>query len=825
MRRAVGFVGSRRAVGVLSQQLGGTASMRLHSHRRDGDATLGVWLALAVLLTLAAAWAAPLRAAPTDAASTDTTSTDADRGDRASTDAAASDAATSRPEATLRFRTRPAAQAITPKVHQHAPRIVKLPQQDRDRDVINRGEADDDTLVSPRPTAKLRRLPPPPQNSDVPPPSRTVSTTSQIPSGQLPETEAAYYAAAPEAAERDAVRPVSAELSLREASSARLPLEERPQPTRRRRNRPVYVDASGRPVTDQHESLEQRQSLEQHGLLNQSPAETADRSSRRARAIAYQPDDDLFDDESFDDPPREEDDRAGPDGPPLVPPPVEREEPVGPFRDVPIEIQQRPHQRAGGQPFTVLGSRGELVVTRRRNKILRSENDLYRVAVVDPNICDVIQFTPREVSIIGKSQGATSVTFWFADGNEEPVTYLVRVIPDPEVQIERERQYQILEEIIAELFPDSKVQLLPVADKLIVRGQAKGAEEAAQILAVIRGQAVYGNGFGAGGRGAGGNVVDGQAADPLSEEETGGGLPAANVINMLRIPGVQQVALKVKIAELNRTAARQFGIDLDLNFDVGSGGSLMVQTLLNMAAGSTTSISGTFDNDDINFGIHFLQSHDVIRILSEPTLVTLSGRPASFLAGGEFAVPTVVGVEGASGIATDFRSFGVILNFLPTVIDKDRIRLEISPEFSEIDQDLAVDGTPGLNTRAVTTTVEMREGQAFAIAGLLEDSMNADTVSDVPWLAKLLGKRSVSRNETELLILVTPELVHPLEAEEVPPLPGFDVTEPTNCEFYWHGEIEGRPTREYRSTIWPRLRNRYRNGGPAMISGPFGHGQ
>ena len=489
--------------------------------------------------------------------------------------------------------------------------------------------------------------------------------------------------------------------------------------------------------------------------------------------------------------------------------------------DVPVEIQQRPNQIGRGMPFEVVTSSGELQVTRRRNKILRSEHDIYRAAVVDPEICDIVQFTPREVSIIGRAQGATNVTFWFADGSHKPVTYLVRVVPDPEVQVERERQYQILEEVVAELFPDSKVRLLPVADKLIVRGQAKGAEEAAQIMAVIRGEAVQG----ANGNGNNGSVVDGQAAAPLSDEETGLALPAANVINMLRIPGVQQVALKVKIAELNRSAAREFGVDLDATFNVGSSGSLMIQTLLNMASGSTTSISGTFDNDDINFGIHYLQSHDVVRILSEPTLVTLSGRPASFLAGGEFAVPTVVGVEGASAIATDFRSFGVILNFLPTVIDKDRIRLQISPEFSQIDNDLEVDGTPGLNTRAVTTTVEMREGQAFAIAGLLEDSMSSDTVSDLPILPRLLGQRSVSHNETELLILVTPELVHPLEPEEVPPLPGFDVTEPTNKEFFFHGDIEGRPTREYRSTIWPRLRSRYRNGGPAMISGPFGHGQ
>lgn len=87
----------------------------------------------------------------------------------------------------------------------------------------------------------------------------------------------------------------------------------------------------------------------------------------------------------------------------------------------------------------------------------------------------------------------------------------------------------------------------------------------------------------------------------------------------------------------------------------------------------------------------------------------------------------------------------------------------------------------------------------------------------------MFGRRDASRNETELIILVTPELVHPLEPEEVPPLPGFDVTEPTNAEFFLHGDIEGHPSREYRSTVWPRLRKRY--GGPAMTSGPFGHGQ
>ena len=232
-----------------------------------------------------------------------------------------------------------------------------------------------------------------------------------------------------------------------------------------------------------------------------------------------------------------------------------------------------------------------------------------------------------------------------------------------------------------------------------------------------------------------------------------------------------------------------------------------------------------FDNDELNFFIHYLEQKGVVRVLSEPTLVTLSGRSASFVAGGEFAVPTVVGIGGASAVTTDFRAFGAIISFLPVVIDKDHIRLEVSPEFSQINSDLTVNGTPGLNTRAVTTTVEMREGQTLAIAGLLDDSVSGDIAGNIPFIWRLLGRRSMSHNETELIILVTPELVHPMDPEEVPPLPGFDVTEPTNGQFFLRGWLEGNPNMDYRSTVWPSLRRRYRAGASSMMSGPFGHGQ
>lgn len=510
----------------------------------------------------------------------------------------------------------------------------------------------------------------------------------------------------------------------------------------------------------------------------------------------------------------------------------------------PVEVPETPVQLASFQPaknadlaadpnFEVIPQTGQLEVNVGRSLLLRTKSDIYRTAVVDPRVCEVVQFTPREVSIIGKGTGATHLTFWFRDGDGTPVTYLVKVAPDPVARQRLEQEYFLLESLVAKLFPDSKVYLMQVADKLIVRGQAKDIEEAAQIMTVIRGQNSR-NGGGVGGNGGwgqngGGSLTQGMAAQVLTSEETGRqNQPRIQLINMLRVPGVQQVALRVKIAELNRSAARGLGVDVDAKINLSNsanGSQLFLQSLLGASAGGAPALLAQFDGDDIQVGIHYLQQHGVVRLISEPTLMTMSGKPATFVAGGEFAVPTIVGTAGLNAVTTDFRSFGAIISFMPTVVDKDRIRLQVSPEFSQINNNLSVGNTPGLNVRAVTTTVEMREGQTLAIAGLLEDSMNGNRVGNLPGLSWLFGRRSMTRNETELIILVTPELVHPMEADEVPPLPGFDVTEPTNGQFFLQNRLEGNPTMEYRSTVWPGLRNRYKAGGSAMISGPFGHGK
>jgi pilus assembly protein CpaC len=483
-----------------------------------------------------------------------------------------------------------------------------------------------------------------------------------------------------------------------------------------------------------------------------------------------------------------------------------------------------------GSPFEAIRESGEIRIRVRRSMLLRTKVDVYRTAIVDEAVCDIVQFTPREVSIIGRSLGQTHVTFWFDDPAMPPVTYLVKVEPDAASVQQDIDKYKLLENVINEMFPDSKIYLVIVADKLLVKGQAKDSEEAAQIMNIVRAQGVRGAYGNLGGSWGGfGGIADAAATPVLGQAATGGNPgPAYQIINMLRVPGVQQVALKVKIADLNRTAARGFGVDVNaaISFsDSIEGSKLFLASLLNASSTGGTSLLTSFSGDDVNIGVRYLQERGVVKLLSEPTLVTLSGRPATFIAGGEFAVPTIVGSVGLNSVTTDFRAFGAIISFLPTIVDKDRIRLQVAPEFSQLNRANAVGGTPGLNIRAATTTVEMREGQTLAIAGLIEDSYKATNIGDLPGLAKIFGRRDTSRTETELIILVTPELVHPMDPEEVPPLPGFDITEPTGWEFFACGEIEGNPTRDYRSTVWPRLRKRYGMGGPAMTSGPFGHGQ
>ncbi len=444
----------------------------------------------------------------------------------------------------------------------------------------------------------------------------------------------------------------------------------------------------------------------------------------------------------------------------------------------------------------------EMTIDPTRSQLIRTKVPISRMSITNPDILDVTQFAPNEIELMGLKSGETSLTLWFGAPdapNSEVLRYLVRVLPDRGPEDRAEQEFGQLQRRINEMFPNSHVQLIPIADKLIVRGQARDSQEASQIISVIRGQAVDQTGDLSGGLGTN-PVTAGRVATLPGAAD----LPTTQVINMLNVPGEHQVMLKVRIAEITRTALRQLGLDFnyfDDNFEISQ------------MFGVTPNLSAILDGGDVELFIQAFSGNGYGKVLAEPTLVTLSGQTARFIAGGEFAVPTAVGIDGIAAASTRFRGFGTQLLFTPTVLDKDRVRLHVVPSFTSVNEELSVDGIPGLNTRAVATTVDLREGQWLAVAGLIQDEQGGSRarlpgLGDIPLIGAAFGDQEVRRDETELVVMVSPELVHPMESEQVPlMLPGMDVKDPTDAAFYLHQRIEGAPWCDHRSTVWPAYRH------------------
>ncbi|MCD0462710.1 type II and III secretion system protein family protein [Roseiconus lacunae] len=433
-----------------------------------------------------------------------------------------------------------------------------------------------------------------------------------------------------------------------------------------------------------------------------------------------------------------------------------------------------------------------------QSKIIRTKVPVRRTAITDPEILDIHLFDDDEIEIIGKQVGETTITFWFDVPNKgtQVLRYYVEVDDAEQEQRRREARYKSLQSRINELFPNSQVFLFPIDDKVIVRGQARDAKEAAEIMRLLGDDPYDRDRFG---RADDLGVVD-RNRDPYDDDFDD--LDSNRFINLLRVPGEQQVMLKVRVAELVRNSSRGAGT----NFT-----SLIKSLDLRSTISGASNLSVILDDGDVEFFLSAIATHGYGKILAEPTLVTISGKPARFLAGGEFAVPTTVGVGGVGAATTTFRGFGTELNFTPTVTDKDLVRLEVSPSFSTLNSDATVGGIPGLNLRSVETTVDLREGQWLAIAGLIQEEQGGQRtrvpyVGDLPLLGHLFSTRQTSRFETELIVLVSPELVHPLESEEVPLfLPGMHVSDPTDNDFFLRQLIEGYQGFDHRSTVWPEV--------------------
>lgn len=469
-----------------------------------------------------------------------------------------------------------------------------------------------------------------------------------------------------------------------------------------------------------------------------------------------------------------------------------------------------------------------------KEPISRSEQGIASIAVGDPTVLEFdVMPNPKMIRLLGNAPGTTDISFTTASG--EAYSFEVHVGYDLELLSAQLRQ----------LFPDADLRVGQISEHLVVEGQARSARQVELILqtleaylaSVLRSSSLTAKNDPTNNlpmlkpRDVPDNTdgddsanSPGLALDLGMRPDSKLTLAKPRIINLLRVPGVQQVMLQVRIAELNRTAMRQIGSDI-LKVDPSTGNILGTQIGGNVlsvsgsgssgtasaALGAQSTFFGVFPTGDWQILFKALRSNAVLNVLAEPNLVALSGQRAAFLAGGQFPVPVPQGGGNNNAITIEYKDFGVRLDFVPYIQDDGVIRLHVAPEVSSIDfsigTTLVVGGTPvpGLNTRKAETTVEMRQGQTLAMAGLLKVDLDANTnripgLGDMPYLGPLFSNTTHTRVEKELIVLVTPLLVAPMNTCDVGPLPGSEITDPNDKEFFCLNRIEGRTGRQFRST-------------------------
>ena len=393
-----------------------------------------------------------------------------------------------------------------------------------------------------------------------------------------------------------------------------------------------------------------------------------------------------------------------------------------------------------------------------------------KIVAADPNIADAQPITDTSLYLVGKSFGTTTVNLYSAAGS--PVGLLAVEVGADTADMSRS---------IRAAVPSSNVKVSTVNGRVRLSGTVTDAVAMQKVLEVV---AQYGS-------------------------------PA--VINTMTLVGGQQVNLEVRILEAQRDAGRELGISWS-----GSVGG--VSTTVNGAAIDSpaadaasfssfiTSVISGVSGISLNATINALETKRLVRTLAEPNLTTLSGVNASFLAGGQ--VP--IRVPDSNGNATlNYRDFGVRLVFTPVVLDGDRIQIHLTPEVSGIGG-FTTAGDPVFNTRTLDATVELRDGQSFSVAGLLQNDTGLSQdqlpwIGDVPILGSLFKSSSYQKHDTELVVIVTPRLVQPSVPGQVAATP-LDQTQPANdVEFFALGQME----------VTPKMIQGFQSG--AGVAGPFSY--
>lgn len=401
-------------------------------------------------------------------------------------------------------------------------------------------------------------------------------------------------------------------------------------------------------------------------------------------------------------------------------------------------------------------------LTAGRSTVVGTDFDITRIAVTNPAVADAVVVRPREVLVDARTAGTVSLIVW---GENERRHYDVAVEPG----------VSTLETRLQALFPGEDIQVSGQDEALILSGHVSSTAVSMRI---------------------------GEIASATSAK--------AKVVNLLQLPGgagSQQVMLQVRFAEVSRRALTELGASFftsatgvkntigrvttqqysapgfsDLNYSKANSdfGSAVTGASGNMTFGDFLNLFLFSEKYDLGVLIKALKEKALFQSLAEPNLIAYNGQEASFLAGGEIPIPIVQGISNA--VSIQFKEFGIRLNFRPTIVG-DTIRLKVRPEVSSLDfaNGIVLSGfrIPALSTRRAETDVELRDGQSFAIAGLL-DNISTDDVQrvpglgDIPILGYLFRSKATRMERTELMVLITPKLVRPLNPDEVPPLPTME---------------------------------------------------
>lgn len=384
-----------------------------------------------------------------------------------------------------------------------------------------------------------------------------------------------------------------------------------------------------------------------------------------------------------------------------------------------------------------------------KSVVINLQSPVTRILSSNPSVIDTLATSPTQVVVEGKAAGASSLILWDSSGHSQMLDVTVDV------------NIASLRTAIEQTYPGQQINIQSDGAHLILTGTVSDPKVADEVAKMA---AAYSSG-----------IVNSLTVAPVHE---------------------QQILLEVKFAEVDRTKIQQFGINL---FSTGAANTTGEVTTGQITPPQITTTSGGGSvgtgninvtnplnffafRPDINLGatIADLENKAVLQILAEPNLLALNGQKASFLAGGEFPVPIVQGGQAIGVVTIQFRPFGVKLEFTAFVGKDKVIRLHLSPEVSTLDFSNAavISGftVPALSTRRAETEIELQDGQSFGIAGLLDNRVQEQMsklpgVGDIPILGNLFKSRSVTRSNSELLVLVTPRLVDPVKLNTPPPLP------------------------------------------------------